>query len=151
MKLTVRYFSLFLIIALSFSGFADGQKKSAKEDLPNFHQVNANLYRSGQPSEAGIKQLEGKVKTIVYLRGADEKAATEEGWAKAAHIEFKNFSLNNWLAPKDSQLKDIMAFVDDPKNQPVLVHCRRGADRTTGRWPQHSARYRRGGGPRRRP
>jgi len=130
MKLTIRYFSFFIIIALYFGSFAHAQKKSAKKDLPNFSQVNANLYRGGQPTETGIKQLEGKVKTIVYLRGVDERAKTEEKWANAADINFKSFPLNNLFRPKDSQIKDILAFINDPQNQPVFVHCKRGADRT---------------------
>jgi protein tyrosine/serine phosphatase len=130
MKLAIRYFSFLIIIALYFGSFAHAQKKSEREDLPNFAQVNAMLYRSGQPTEAGIKQLEGKVKTIVYLRGADERADTERKWAEAAHINFQPFPLNNWFGPKDSQIKNILDFINDPQNQPVLVHCKRGADRT---------------------
>ena len=130
MKPSIGNFSLFIIFALFFSGFADGQKKSAKKDLPNFYRVDANLYRGGQPTETGVKQLAGKVKTIVYLRGADGKAKTEEAWAKAARIDFKNFPLNNWFEPKNSQVKAILTFIEDPKNQPVIVHCQRGADRT---------------------
>lgn len=128
MKLTFRYVSLLLIVA--FANFADAQKAVKNKDLPNFSQVNANLYRGGQPTAAGVKQLKGKVKTIVYLRGADERAGVEEKWAKSAGIAFQLFPLNNWLEPKDTQVKKILAFIEDPQNQPVFVHCKRGADRT---------------------
>ena len=53
MKLTIRYFSLLLIIA--FANFAQAQKAVENKDLPNFSKVNAHLYRGGQPTEAGVK------------------------------------------------------------------------------------------------
>jgi len=134
MKYAIRYFSILLFIACSFGSFAHAQKncerKDFTKDLPNFYQVNENLYRSGQPTEAGVKQLKGKVKTIVYLRGADEKAEIERKWAKSVDIDLKTFPLNNWFRPKDAQIKDILAFIENPANQPVFVHCQRGADRT---------------------
>jgi len=131
MKLTIRYFSLLLIIAYSFSNFAHGQKRSVKEDLPNFSQVNANLYRGGQPTEAGIKKLKQMgVKTIIYLRRTDERAKTEETWARAAGINFFNAPSNNWFGPKDAQIEKVLSLINAPENQPVFVHCKRGADRT---------------------
>lgn len=131
MKLTVRYFSLFLIIAVSFGNFAYGQKKIADEDLPNFSQINANLYRGGQPSEEGVKKLKQMgVKTIIYLRDADERARIEESWAQAAGIKFYNVPLSNWFGPKDAQVEKVLGLINAPENQPVFVHCKRGADRT---------------------
>ncbi|MGC2237559.1 MAG: tyrosine-protein phosphatase [Pyrinomonadaceae bacterium] len=132
MKYSVRYFSLLLIITFSFGGFAQAQKAVKDKDLPNFGRINANLFRGGQPTGAGLEKLKDvyNVKSIVYLRGADEKAEIEKNRAKAVGIELQSFSLNNWLRPKDAQIKDILAFIDNPANQPVFVHCKRGADRT---------------------
>jgi protein tyrosine phosphatase (PTP) superfamily phosphohydrolase (DUF442 family) len=31
--------------------------ESKKEDLPNFYKIHEHLYRGGQPTEDGIKQL----------------------------------------------------------------------------------------------
>ncbi len=128
MKFTAKCFSILFVFA--FFNFSYAQKAVENKNLPNFHQVNENLYRGGQPTEEGIKQLAGQVKTIVYLRGLDEREKTEEKWAKASNIGFKSFPLSNWFSPKDSQIKDILAFINDPQNQPVFVHCQRGADRT---------------------
>ena len=39
-------------------------------ELPNFHQVNPQLYRGGQPKNAGLRKLKDLgVKTIVNLCG----------------------------------------------------------------------------------
>ena len=129
MKFAVRYFSLFLIIA--FANFVYGQKAVENKNLPNFKQVNDNLYRGGQPTEEGFRQLKQmRVKTIIDLRGADEKAKTEENWAQNAGREFINLPLNNLFGPKDAQIEKILAAINKPENQPVFVHCQRGADRT---------------------
>jgi tyrosine-protein phosphatase SIW14 len=132
MKLAIRYFSLLLIIAFFFSGFAQAQMAVEDKDLPNFGKINKNLFRGGQPTGAGLKKLKDiyNVKSIVYLRGADEKAEIEKKLAKAVGIDFQSFFLNNWFAPKDAQINAILAFIDNPANQPVFVHCKRGADRT---------------------
>lgn len=132
MKLRIKYFPLLLIIVLSLGGLAHGQKKSSSEDLPNFSKVNENLYRGGQPSQNGVKKLKEdfKIKTIIYLRGADERAEIEKKWSEAAGIKFINVSLNNWFGPKDAQIEKALQEINRTENQPVFVHCQRGADRT---------------------
>lgn len=129
MKFAIRYFSLFLVI--TFANFAYAQKVIENKNLPNFHQVNANLYRGGQPTEEGFRQLKQTgIKTIIYLRGADEKAKREENWAQKAGLKFINLPLSNWFEPKDAQIEKILAEINKLENQPVFVHCQRGADRT---------------------
>jgi protein tyrosine/serine phosphatase len=134
MTLQTRYFSFLLIVALFFGGLVFGQTKSAvtDKDLPNFSQVNENLYRGGQPTEVGVKKLEEdfKIKTIINLRGADERAKKEENWAKDADIKFINVPLQNWFGPKDEKIEKILNLINDPENQPVFIHCKRGSDRT---------------------
>jgi protein tyrosine/serine phosphatase len=127
MKSTIRYFSLLVIVV--FVNFAQGQ--TITKDLPNFYPINANLFRGAQPTEAGVKQLADMgVKTIIELRGADEKAETEESWARAAKINFINIPLNNWFGPKDEKIEKVLVEINKTENQPVFVHCQRGADRT---------------------
>jgi tyrosine-protein phosphatase SIW14 len=129
MKLKIWYVSLLFIIACA--NFADAQKAVENKDLPNFSQVNANFYRGGQPSEAGVRELTKKgVKTIIDLRGENEQAKTEETWARGVGIKFINVSLNNWFEPKTEHIERIIKDIDAAENQPVFVHCRRGADRT---------------------
>lgn len=129
MKLTVRYFSLLFIIA--FANFTHAQKAVENKNLPNFSQVNANFYRGGQPSEAGVKGLARMgVKTIINLRGADENSKPEERWAQNAGIKIISYNLSNRFGPKDTEIERIIADINKAENQPVFIHCRRGADRT---------------------
>ena len=129
MKFATKYLLLFSVIISA--NFSYAQKAVENKNLPNFQQVNANLYRGGQPTEEGFRQLKQmRVKTVIDLRGADEKAKTEENRAQNAGLKFINLPLNNWFEPKDAQIEKILAEINKPENQPVFVHCQRGADRT---------------------
>ena len=70
------------------------------------------------------------VKTIIDLRGADKLAEKEKTWARNAGMNFINQPLNNWFEPKDAKIEEIEKLINSPENQPVFVHCQRGADRT---------------------
>lgn len=120
------------IILIAASGFGlNAQKRSITKDLPNFYRVNEFLYRGGQPTEAGVKELAKMgVKTIIDLRGADDKAKREESLAQNAGIRFLNKPLNNWFGPQDSTIAEIEKLINAPENPPVFIHCKRGADRT---------------------
>lgn len=107
------------------------KNKRYKEDLPNFYKVNSDIYRGGQPTEAGIKTLAKLgVKTIIYLRDGKELAKAEEKWAADAGIKFIHEPEHNWRKPKRKSIESIIETLTTAENQPVFVHCRRGADRT---------------------
>ncbi len=132
MTLKIKYFSFLMIFALYFGSSVNGQTKSATKDLPNFSQVNEQIYRGGQPTEAGIKKLKQdfNIKTVINLRGADERAKREESWAKQAGINFINVPQHNWFGPKDEKIEKIFSLINAAENQPVFIHCKRGSDRT---------------------
>lgn len=126
-----RYISCLIFLAFVFGDFAQAQKTFENNDLPNLFQINSNLYRGAQPTEDGVKQLAKMgVKTIIDLRGADELAGKEKLWAANFGIKFINIPLSNWFRPKDEKIEKIIAELDKTENQPVYVHCKRGADRT---------------------
>ncbi len=129
MNSVIRYFALSTVFVLCFGNYSSGQV--VKRNLSNFAQINANLYRGAQPSEAGVKELaQIGVKTIINLRGADEHSKAEEIWARNAGIKVISFDLSNWFEPKTSEIEKIIADIERTGNQPVFVHCKRGADRT---------------------
>lgn len=116
---------------LIFVAGISAQTNVADKDLPNFAPVNANLYRGGQPTEAGVKELAKMgVKTIINLRGEDKSSDKERLWARNAGIKFVAVNLSNWFKPKDADIEQIIREIDANANQPVFVHCKRGADRT---------------------
>jgi protein tyrosine phosphatase (PTP) superfamily phosphohydrolase (DUF442 family) len=105
----------------------DWAKPVELEGVPNLHKVSDVLYRSAQPSTQGMANLKKKlgIKTIVNLRSfhsdRDEIGKTDLGYE---HIYMKTWH------PEKKEAVRFLQIVTDPKRQPVLVHCKRGADRT---------------------
>lgn len=98
----------------------------ALEGVPNLFKVTGGLYRSAQPTAAGMKNLEAiGVRTVINLRAfhtdRDEVAGTtllnEELSVKTWHLE-------------DEDVVRVLRTLKDPARGPYLVHCQHGADRT---------------------
>jgi uncharacterized protein (TIGR01244 family) len=107
------------------------QRTATYEELPNFHQVNSQLYRGAQPKQSGFKQLtQLGVKTVINLRAGDGLSQTEEVEARAAGLHYFGVPFKRTGRPTDEQMTRVLAIIDDPANQPVFVHCRLGEDRT---------------------
>jgi tyrosine-protein phosphatase SIW14 len=93
--------------------------------LPNFGRVSDALYRGAQPSPEGLQRLKQMgVKTVVDLRGESHRDELEDLGLKYVHIPTNVFQI------EDAKVIDFLRVVRDPANQPVFVHCERGADRT---------------------
>ena len=107
------------------------QNDAKQKDLPNLHRVNDGLYRGGQPTEAGLNQLvQLRIKTVVNLRDDDKRARVEEAATVAAGLRYFNLPLSDFHKPNDQEVAQILSIINAPENQPVFVHCKRGADRT---------------------
>jgi len=94
--------------------------------IANLHKVSDELYRGGQPSAEGMRQLEKLgVKTIVNLRSfhsdRDEMKGTKMGYE---HIYMKTWH------PEEKEVVRFLKIVADSNSTPVFVHCMFGADRT---------------------
>jgi protein tyrosine phosphatase (PTP) superfamily phosphohydrolase (DUF442 family) len=122
-------FALLLLAAPVYR--ADSPAEPRYPALPNFHRVNANLYRGAQPKPGGVRQLHAlKIKTIINLRGADDETRAEEREAHALGMKFFNLPLPGNSRPSAARVEEILALVEDAENFPVFVHCKHGADRT---------------------
>jgi protein tyrosine/serine phosphatase len=118
-----------LVITLVLSAVAQTEVRYA--ELPNFHLVNSQLYRGAQPKSGGLQRLKTiGVKTIVNLRGSDEHTQAEEQEARTLGLRYYNVALPEFSKPKDADVERVLDLINAPENQPVFVHCRRGADRT---------------------
>jgi protein tyrosine phosphatase (PTP) superfamily phosphohydrolase (DUF442 family) len=103
-------------------------EKAAANPLPNFAQVTPNLYRSGQPTQAGIAKIKSSgIKTILKLN-ADVPAETS--WAASAGLKLETVLMSNQQSPTYDQVDAALVIINDPSKQPVLVHCHLGHDRT---------------------
>lgn len=96
------------------------------EGVPNLHRVSATLYRSAQPTAAGMQALKKMgIKTVVNLRSFHTDADELKGTGLAG----EQIPMKAW----NPELQEAILFlhvVTDPARQPVLVHCQHGADRT---------------------
>lgn len=125
------------IISASFAVLIGASVVGAQDDvkyreLPNFHKINGTLYRGGQPRDKGFEVLAGLgVKTVINLRDDDERARAEEKEVLATGLRYFNVPLDDLFGrPSEERMEHILSIINEPENQPVFVHCRRGADRT---------------------
>ena len=124
-----------IILVLALVLIVGDWKASADSDsgVPRLYQVTEGLFRGGQPTPKGFQQLQEKgIRTVINLRVDDsERKLVESLGMRYVHIPI---AMPLWSRPwKTIPVADIAAFfevVADPQNQPVFVHCHRGADRT---------------------
>jgi protein tyrosine phosphatase (PTP) superfamily phosphohydrolase (DUF442 family) len=106
----------------------EARAAAAAQSLPNFAQVSAGLFRSGQPTQQGVASLPAKgIKTILKLN-ADSPA--EADWAASAGLAIVTQVMSNVSSPSYAEVDAALAVINDPARQPVLVHCHKGSDRT---------------------
>lgn len=93
--------------------------------LPNFAQVSPVLYRGAQPTPEGFDRLKQMgIRTIVDLRGKSHRDELEVLGLKYVHIPSSAAHI------EEEKVVQFLRVVREPGNQPVFVHCDRGADRT---------------------
>jgi protein tyrosine/serine phosphatase len=94
--------------------------------VPNLYRVDAHVYRSAQPSAAGMRELEKLgIKTVLCLR--DFHDDVDE--ARGTGLTLVRIELNAWHSD-EAELARALRVLVDPAAWPVLVHCQHGADRT---------------------
>lgn len=123
----------FLLTLIAFVALSAAAQESEQryQELPNFHKVNAGLYRGAQPKAGGMEKLAALgIKTVLNLRDDDAHADDEARAAKTAGLGYYNIPLSNRTAPSEAEVAQILSLINAPENQPVFVHCKRGADRT---------------------
>lgn len=127
----LRIISAWLAVLVCVSATCAQDKVKYKE-LPNFHRINDLLYRGGQPKDNGFERLAAMgIKTVINLRDDDRREDAEEIEVRAAGMRYFNVPLNDLFGrPSDEKMERILSIITEPENQPVFVHCRRGADRT---------------------
>ena len=98
--------------------------------IPNFHRVNEQIYRGGQPADQAWSNLAKMgVKVVIDLRREGEHSTQAEASAvTAAGMRYVNVPLNGLSAPPKEAVDKVLSLLNS--GQPVFVHCRQGRDRT---------------------
>ncbi len=98
----------------------------------NFHTVNENLYRSGQPDKDEFFSLYtfNGIRSVLNLRennsDKDEINAINRNWNNA--VTLYEIPLDTGKISEDDLYKILTVIRDAPK--PLLIHCWHGSDRT---------------------
>lgn len=122
---------LFVVLWLLLTGTAAAQTEPSYPELPNFHQVNRQLYRGAQPKPGGLRRLVALgVKTIINLRGEGDQSRAEQLEAEALGLRYYNIPMTRAGRPTDEQVERALSLINATENQPVFVHCQKGQDRT---------------------
>ena len=99
--------------------------------IKNFDQVDAHVYRGGQPTDEGFQYLAKLgVKTIIDLRETDDRSRAEERAVTGAGMQYVNVPMTGLTPPTEAEITKILALLENGATGPVFVHCMRGADRT---------------------
>lgn len=94
--------------------------------IPNLYRVTKTLYRSGQPTEEGFLNMDKLgIKTVLCLRVQHPDKEYVEG----TNIKLVEIPMQ-MLYLKDEEILQALEVMVKEENQPVLVHCLFGSDRT---------------------
>lgn len=98
--------------------------------IPNFGIVTPFLLRGAQPSEQGFTALKAAgVKTVINLRDGKKDIVNEKDIVEELGMKSISIPLSVFKTVNDEHIDKFLKVVNDPKNQPVYVHCRQGQDR----------------------
>jgi len=108
------------------------EKKDPDEALPRFFNVDGGLYRSAAPTTYGImKELAAAgIKTVVDLRLPREKKLNEAETFKTLGVNYIARPMSFVRQNPTPYVHEIIDFIGDKNNWPLLVHCKEGKDRT---------------------
>jgi protein tyrosine phosphatase (PTP) superfamily phosphohydrolase (DUF442 family) len=101
----------------------------------NAHEVVARMvYRAAQPSAEEMQDLVARygIRTVVNLRGSCDPSDWFVAEAKTTarlQIAQEDICFSSGRLPSDQELRQLVEAFDRAE-YPLLVHCRRGADRT---------------------
>ena len=117
---------------LPYKTYGVGGQSPFPQFPKNFHKVNENLYRSGQPDEDEFESLHtfNGIRSVLNLRennsDKDEIDAVNKRWNHA--ITLYEIPLDTGKITEEDLYKILTVIRDAPK--PLLIHCWHGSDRT---------------------
>ena len=105
---------------------AEWAQPISRPGVPNLHRVTGSLYRGGQPTAQGMRELKAMgIRTVLNLRALH----TDRDELGGAPLRSERVHVNPWR-PEDDDVAAVLRIVTDRRRTPVYVHCHHGADRT---------------------
>jgi protein tyrosine phosphatase (PTP) superfamily phosphohydrolase (DUF442 family) len=95
--------------------------------VPNLYRVTPNLYRSAQFSRKDITQLHKLgIRKIISLRSLHDDTDLLAG----SGIKLQRIPMKAWFITDEGMASALGAMRLASSNEPTLIHCQQGADRT---------------------
>ena len=132
-KNTLRPFlaSLTLMLGLVSISFAQAETKKDFSNIKigNFGQMDERFYRGAQPLDSDYQSLKDLgVTTVVDLR--NDPTDYEKSAVEALGMKYVNIPMSGWKSPKQADVDNFLALVNNPETGKFYVHCKAGIHRT---------------------
>ncbi|MBC7419767.1 MAG: tyrosine-protein phosphatase [Bdellovibrio sp.] len=99
--------------------------------IPEFHQVNKNIYRGGYPQNGDLADLSKQgIKTIIDIDNDSTFAQDEQRIAESFGMKYIFSPMSAFSAPGNQQVDSLLKNLQDATLFPIFIHCKHGQDRT---------------------
>ena len=99
--------------------------------MPNFGRVTPTLYRGGQPTLEGLRQLRALgVEIVINLRNEQNEIETERREVEERGLQYISMPWNASYPPDSRAVRSFVELIQANPGKKVFVHCWAGRDRT---------------------
>lgn len=97
----------------------------------NFGQVTPVLFRGGQPTSEGYRELKQMgIETVISFRHEKGENTLERRAVEALGMRFVNLPWHTWDKPADAEISQFFTLLAARPRAKVFIHCQQGRDRT---------------------
>jgi protein tyrosine phosphatase (PTP) superfamily phosphohydrolase (DUF442 family) len=99
--------------------------------ITNFGQVTPALFRGGQPTSEGYRELKQMgIDTVISFRHEKGENTLERRAVEALGMRFVSLPWHAWDKPADEEVSRFFVLLASSPRSKVYVHCQQGRDRT---------------------
>ncbi len=105
--------------------------QALKRKVVHFEAIDLGVYRCGLISEEAAPLLkELGVKTVINFDNQNERARAESNLLEHFGIYTVRIPWSGWDYPSQAVVKQFLTLMKNPELRPIVVHCKRGSERT---------------------
>jgi protein tyrosine phosphatase (PTP) superfamily phosphohydrolase (DUF442 family) len=99
--------------------------------VSNFGQVKPGIFRGGQPTTEGLRELKQQgVAIVVSFRHEKGLISQERREVESLGMLFVSLPWNALATPTDDEVRKFFVVLRDNANSKIFVHCQQGRDRS---------------------